>query len=432
MLEAVFVGVALLVGLGAGWLVWGRKLTEASDELRRESVRRSTAEANLENERKASQEKLATLREAEEQLSNTFKALSADALKSNNTQFLELAKKTLEVEQTGAKADLDKRQQAIDELVKPVKTSLEKFEAKVSELEKAREGAYAGLTQQVTSLLAAQSQLKTETTNLVQALRSPIVRGRWGEIQLRRVVEMAGMLNHCDFFEQESVEGEAGRLRPDLVVRLPAGKTIVVDAKAPITSYVDAVALTDVDARNAKLVDYARLVRSHVTALGRKAYWDQFDPSPELVVLFLPGEHFFGAALEQDPALIEFGVDQKVIIATPTTLISLLRAVAYGWRQEAVAQNAKEISALAAELYKRISDMGGHLASVGDMLGRSVEAYNKAVGSIETRVLVSARKFKDLGAAPDMDIEVLSSVETSPREVRAPELTSQPTAEPKH
>ncbi len=424
MAEAAIAAVSLILGLGVGWFAWGRKLGETSDDLRNEAVRRAAAEAHLEQERKASDDKLAAVEDAQRRLTDTFKALSSDALKSNSTQFLELARQSLEVHQNGAQADLEKRQQAIVELVTPVRASLEKFETKVNELEKTREGAYAGLTEQVKSLLAAQTQLKAETTNLVQALRAPQVRGRWGEIQLRRVVEMAGMLNHCDFFEQ--MQSDDGRLRPDLVVRLPGGKTIVVDSKAPITSYIDAAGLADVDERNARLASYAQLVRSHVTALGRKAYWDQFDPSPELVVMFLPGEHFFGAALEQDPELIEYGVEQKVIIATPTTLISLLRAVAYGWRQEAVAQNAKEISNLAAELYKRISDMGGHFASVGDALGRSVDAYNKAVASLETRVLVSARKFKDLGAAPEAEIHVLAPVEKTPRDARAPELAIHP------
>jgi DNA recombination protein RmuC len=426
MVEAGLVVLALIAGGVTGWLISGAR---SSKDLKAEIERRSAAEAQaaalgatLESERRESEKQLKLLNEARQSLIDAFDAVASQALKSNNQAFLDLAKQALEVQQIGAKADLEKRQQAIVELVTPVKTSLEKFEAKVGELEKTREGAYAGLTEQVKSLLAAQTQLRTETTNLVQALRAPVVRGRWGEIQLRRVVEMAGMLNHCDFFEQESAAGESGRLRPDMVVRLPAGKTIVVDAKAPITSYLDAVALTDVDARNAKLVDYARLVRSHVTALGRKAYWDQFDPSPELVVLFLPGEHFFGAALEQDPALIEFGVDQKVIIATPTTLISLLRAVAYGWRQEAVAQNAKEISVLAGELYKRISDMGEHFASIGESLGKSVDAYNRAVASLETRVLVSARKFKELGATPEAEVRVLTPVEKVPHEVRAPEF----------
>jgi len=415
MVEAIVAALALVVGLGIGWFVWGRQLASASDELRSESVRRAAAETNLEHERRA----LQASEDTQARLSDTFKALSSEALNSNNAAFLELARQALEVQHTGAKADLEKRQQAITELVAPVKVSLEKFETKVSELEKIREGAYAGLTEQVRSLLASQIQLRTETTNLVQALRAPQVRGRWGEIQLRRVVEMAGMLNHCDFYEQESREGEAGRLRPDLVVRLPAGKTIVVDAKAPITSYVDAVALTSEDERRAKLADYARLVRSHVTALGRKAYWDQFEASPELVVLFLPGEHYFGAALEQDPELIEFGVDQKVIIATPTTLISLLRAVAYGWRQEALAENAQEVADLGKLIYERIATMAKHWSSVGDRLESAVNAYNDASGSLETRVLVSARKLKELKAgAEGEEIKPVEPVDLAVRKLQ--------------
>jgi DNA recombination protein RmuC len=430
MAEAVFVFLALLAGLGIGWFAWGRRLSFTADELRAETEKRATAEAqrdglvnNLAAERRETDERLKLLEGAKKALTDAFEALASQALKSNNQAFLDLAKQTLEIQQTGAKADLEKRQQAITELVTPVKLSLEKFETKVGELEKAREGAYAGLTEQVKALLTAQTHLQKETTNLVQALRSPIVRGRWGEIQLRRVVEMAGMLNHCDFYEQESAQTETGRLRPDMIVRLPAGRTIVIDAKAPITSYIDAVSAATDDERKSKLSNFAKLIRTHMTSLGRKAYWDQFEPTPELVVMFLPGEHFYNASLEYDPSLIEFGVDQKVVIATPTSLISLLRAVAYGWRQESIAQNAKEISALAAELYKRLSDMGGHWIDLGDMLGKSVDAYNRAVASLETRVLVSARKFKDLGAAPEAEIRLLTAVERSPREPQAPELT---------
>ena len=243
-----------------------------------------------------------------------------------------------------------------------------------------------------------------------------MVRGQWGEIQLRRVVEMAGMLSYCDFIEQETLRTETGLLRPDLIVKLPAGKTIVVDAKAPVTSYLDAMALEDDGARKAKLQAFAKLVRDRVTELGRKSYWDQFDHTPELVVLFLPGDHFYSAALQEDPSLIEFGVEQKVLIATPVNLIGLLRAVAYGWRQEAIALNAREISDLGAELYKRISDLGGHWIDLGKNLARTVEAFNSAVGSLESRVLVSARRFKELGATPSaLEIEVLERVEKSPR-----------------
>src|SRR5437764_1193649 len=262
--------------------------------------------------------------------------------------------------------------------------AMEKLEGKVEALEVAREGAYQGLVQQVSQLLDTGRQLRSETSNLVQALRSPVIRGQWGEIQLRRVVEMAGMLNYCDFLEQETVRTEAGNLRPDLIVKLPAGKTIVVDAKAPIAQFLDAMAATDEAERKMKLVAFARLVRDRIGELGRKSYWDQFEHTPELVVMFLPGDHFYSAALQEDPALLEYGVEQRVLIATPVNLIGLLRAIAYGWRQEAIAGNAKEISELGAELYKRISDLGGHWLDLGRNLTRTVDAFNSAVGSLES------------------------------------------------
>ncbi|HEU4921641.1 MAG TPA: DNA recombination protein RmuC [Burkholderiales bacterium] len=350
--------------------------------------------ATLEAERKAFEEKLKLLGEAKTALSDAFNALSANALRSNSEEFLKLAQAS----------------------VAPIKEALGKFDSKIQALEVAREGAYQGLLQQVSQLLDAGRQLRSETTSLAQALRSPVVRGQWGEIQLRRVVEMAGMLSYCDFIEQETLRTETGLLRPDLIVKLPAGKTIVVDAKAPVTSYLDAMALEDDGARKAKLQAFAKLVRDRVTELGRKSYWDQFDHTPELVVLFLPGDHFYSAALQEDPSLIEFGVEQKVLIATPVNLIGLLRAVAYGWRQEAIALNAREISDLGAELYKRISDLGGHWIDLGKNLARTVEAFNSAVGSLESRVLVSARRFKELGATPSaLEIEVLERVEKSPR-----------------
>jgi DNA recombination protein RmuC len=397
-----------------------RRIREQSDQLAEVKSAKESVVAQLAAERRQTEEKLKLVYEAQQALKDAFAALSTEALKANNQMFLDLAKKSLEQYQEGAKGDLATRQQAIDELVRPVREGLEKFDRKIQEIEKARVGAYEGLTQQVRSLLDAQTQLRGETANLVQALRSPVVRGRWGEIQLRRVVEMAGMLNHCDFFEQQSVESETGKLRPDLVVRLPGGKTIVVDSKAPIASYLDAMNAQTDPARRELLENFARLIRAHVSSLGRKAYWDQFDPSPELVVMFLPGEHLYGAALEHDPSLIEFGVEQKVVIATPTSLITLLRAVAYGWRQEAIARNAQEISALGAELYKRLSDMGGHWIEMGRNLARSVDSYNKAVGSLETRVLVTARRFRELGAAPDAaELDEIERIDSSPRALRS-------------
>jgi len=450
MEQAIFLLAGLTIGFVACWFVKGSRQThlkiqleatekardEAIAQLREESARRGAFEAlasrvpdveqelavresslrqqgltilelsrekealaaTIEAERRGFQDKLKILEDAKSALSDAFNALSGAALKSNSEEFLKLATVS----------------------VSPVREALEKFEARVQQLEVAREGAYQGLVQQVSQLLDAGKELRSETSNLVQALRSPIVRGQWGEIQLRRVVEMAGMLGHCDFVQQETVDAEHGKLRPDLVVRLPAGKTIVVDAKAPVSSYMDAMAETDDAQCKVRLQAFARLVREHVTALGRKAYWEQFEHTPELVVLFLPGDHFYSAALQQDPSLIEYGVDQKVLIATPVNLIGLLRAVAYGWRQEAIATNAKEISDLGAELYKRLADLGGHWIDMRTSLSRTVDAFNSAVGSLESRVLVSARRFKELGAAPSaVEIDAVDAVERAPRALKA-------------
>ncbi len=380
----------------------------------------------LEQERKQAEEKLAVVNEAQQKLSDAFKALAAEALKSNNQSFLTLAKTTLERFQESAKMDLQKRHEAIQAVVKPVKESLDKVDSKIQDIEKTRAGAYQGLRQQVQSLLESQKDLRSETSNLVKALRRPQVRGRWGEIQLKRVVEMAGMLEHCDFQQQQSADTEDGRLRPDLLVRLPANKNVVVDAKAPLAAYLEAIEAPDDQTRTERLKDHARQVRSHIIALGRKSYFEQFDPAPEFVVLFLPGEVFFSAALEYDPQLIEMGVDQNVIIATPTTLIALLRAVAYGWRQESLAENAKQISELGKDLYKRLADTGKHLSKLGKSLTLATDAYNRAVGSMESRVLVSARKFKDLGTtATGVEIDALPTVETTPRVLQAPELAAE-------
>lgn len=396
----------------------------SAQALREESERRVAAEERLAAERRATEEKLKLLEEARTALSDAFKALSAEALQSNNQSFLDLAKATLEKFQEGARSDLEARQKAVDELVKPLRESLEKVDGKLGELEKARVSAYAALSEQLKSLVDTHlPMLRNETANLVKALRQPTVRGRWGEIQLKRVVEMAGMLEYCDFVEQESRATEEGRLRPDLIVRLPGGKRIVVDAKAPVEAYLRAVEASDDEARHMHLAEHARQVRDHMVALGRKSYWAQFDPTPEFVVLFLPGEMFFSAALQQDPGLIEFGVNERVIPATPTTLIALLRAVAYGWRQEALTRNAQEVADLGRQLYERIAKLAEHWANVGDRLGKAVDAYNSATATLETRVLVSARRLRELKAAPEgVEIEAVEPVERAPRGLQAVEF----------
>src|SRR4051812_24650733 len=396
--------------------------------------------ATIDAERKGFQEKLRLLEDAKKALSDAFSALSTNALRSNSDEFMKLAQAS----------------------VAPIKEALGKFDLKIQSLEVAREGAYQGLLQQVTQLLDTGRQLRAETSNLVQALRSPVIRGQWGEIQLRRVVEMAGvvkycdfvgqgkgrggggnlrphpiiklpagennmagMLNYCDFVEQETVRAEGGNLRPDLIIKLPAGKTIVVDAKAPVAHFLDAMAVTDDAERKTRLKAFARLVRDRVGELGRKSYWDQFRETPELVVMFLPGDHFYSAALQEDPGLLEYGVEQRVLIATPVNLIGLLRAIAYGWRQEAIAANAKEISELGSELYKRISDLAGHWLDLGRNLTRTVDAYNSAVGSLESRVLVSARRFRELGAASGaVEVPVMEPVEKAARSLKLLDIAS--------
>lgn len=380
-------------------------------------------QARVEEERKAAEGKLALLNDAQAQLTDAFKALSAEALKLNNTSFLELAKENLEKFQNNAKGDLETRQKAIDELVKPLRDSLESVNKRIGEVEQARTSAYATLTEQVKMLATSQSQLQSETANLVRALRSPIARGRWGEIQLQRVVEMAGMVEYCDFLQQESVNTEAGRQRPDMIIKLPNNKNIVVDSKVSLEAYLAALEAPDEVTKLRFMKDHARQVRTHIGQLGAKSYWSQFAPTPEFVVLFLPGEPFFSAALEQEPSLIEMGVQQQVIIATPTTLIALLKAVAYGWRQEQLAENANAISQLGKELYQRIRKLTEHFESLRKGLNQATKAYDGAVRSMESRVLVSARRFKELGASEGDDIPELNTLNMSASMLTAEELT---------
>ena len=380
---------------------------------------RARLESALEIERKTSNEKIELLTKsgerAAEDLQNAFKALAADALKNNNTSFLQIAQETLKRFQSEAKGDLEARQKAVADLVAPVRDSLNKVDAQIQQIEVARGEAYGDLKAQVQSLITTQKELQSQTGNLVRALRTPNVRGRWGEIQLRRVVEIAGMLSYCDFSEQETVTTDSGRIRPDLVVKLPGGKHVVVDAKTPLQAFLDAFETTDEEARRSCLANHARQVRDHINTLAGKKYWEQFETTPEFVVMFLPGETFFSAALEQDTGLIEHGVLNRVIPASPTTLIALLKAINYGWNQEKLARNAQEISALGKELHERLRKLAGHITGVGTNLDRAVEAYNQAVGSLETRVLVSARKFAELGASVAEEIPPLEPIETTSR-----------------
>ena len=381
----------------------------------KEAAASAALQAQLEAERESAASKLAMLEQAERKLTDSFDALSQKALRANNDQFLQLAQESLGRFAQAAKGDLEQRQAAIVEIVRPVRDSLEKVDEKIQKLENARTFAYASLSEQVRSLLETQNALRVETGNLVKALRAPSVRGRWGEMQLQRVVEMAGMLEHCDFVQQETVQGDEGRLRPDLIVKLPGGKRLVVDAKAPLAAYLDALEARTEEERRGHLLAHARQLRNHVSQLARKAYWDQFEHTPEFVVLFVPNEAVFSAAMEQDPALMEGAFSERVLLASPTTLIALLRAAAFGWRQERLADDAQEIAALGRELHKRLGKLGEHFGKLGRELTSAVGAYNDTLGSLEKMVVPKARELRKKAAPMHEEIAPLAEVNVSPR-----------------
>lgn len=403
-------------------VAWEAKETVLEAELSEMKARSRELQARMEEEQKNTADKIAQLEHLEERLNREFQALSAKALRENNEAFLNLAQTKLETFQSEARGDLQQRQKAVENLVAPINETLARYDQQIQSMERSRSQAYGSLTQQVESLLVSQQKLESETGRLVKALRMPQVRGRWGEFQLRKVVELAGMSTHCDFVEQETMSSEAGRLRPDLIVKLPGGKNIVVDSKASLQAYLDALETDDEDRRKALLLDHARQIRNHLQSLSGKAYWSHLRNTPEFVILFIPGESFLSAAAERDPELLEDGVKHRVIFATPLTLIALLRAVAYGWNQERIADNARKISDLGKELYDRVSTLTQHFRNLGQSLGKSVKAYNEAVGSLEGRVLTSARKFKELGATPQNEILELEPIEQAAREIQAPEL----------
>jgi DNA recombination protein RmuC len=386
------------------------------------SSTRARLEAELQAERRNASEKLTLLNDAETKLRDAFAALSSDALRKNNQSFLDLARTSLAEFQQTARMDLDGRHKAIEELVHPLKETLTKVGGKLEEVEKNRVGTQSALTEQLRTLHQSQHALQVETGRLVQALRSPNVRGQWGELQLRRVVEAAGMLEYCDFDLKESVDADGSRLTPDMIVRLPGGRNVVVDAKAPSSAYLDAIESEDETMRAGKLRDHARQVRDHVVRLGNKTYWQHFQPTPDLVIMFVPGETLLSVALQSDPGLLEFSLGRNVMLASPLTLMALLRAVAFGWQQEKIARNAQEISDLGRQLYDRIRVMAEHFEEVARGLTRSVDAYNRAIGSLESRVLVTARRLKEKGIPAPEELPELEVIDHTARALGAPEL----------
>jgi DNA recombination protein RmuC len=418
--------VALLAA-AAGALVNHLRVQRRLSGLREENIRLQT---QLEAERQAHGERSAAFEQARQALSDNFNALAGAALKHNSTEFLKLAQENLKAFQVHAQGDLQQREKAVENLVKPIREALERTEQQMRRLEQDRKEAHGALSKHLETMAESHRLLQGETRNLVQALRRPEVRGQWGEMTLKRLAELAGMVEHCDFYEQEPVQTETGVLRPDMIVRMPDGREIIVDAKTPLDAYLTAIeAKTDAE-RDQALLHHARKVRERVRELSAKAYWQQFRNAPDFVVLFIPGDQFLSAALERDRALLEDALAARVILATPTSFVALLRAVAYGWRQEALAENAEQIRVLGEEMYARLGIFAEHLGRVGKSLDGSVAAYNKAVGSFDTRILPSARKFTEMGIRHKKPVEEPEPLERSPRPLQGEAEEAQSTLEP--
>jgi DNA recombination protein RmuC len=416
MNQELIYAILIFVSALFGALFMQLWLQRRINSLRQQNIELSTT---LEIERRNADEKLEALKQAREQLGDTFSALSSQALKHNTEEFLKLAQQNLAQFQKQAKGDLEQKEKAIEQLVKPVRDALEKTERQIQNIEKERKEAYGALHKHIETMAFTQEALRDQTQNLVQALRRPEVRGQWGELTLKRLAELAGMVEHCDFYQQENIKTDEGRQRPDMIVRMPDGREIVVDVKTPLDAYLNAIESKDDEQRNQAMQRHARNVRNRVNELAGKAYWNQFSQSPEFVVLFIPGDQFLGAALDVDHNLMEDALAKHVILATPTSFVALLRAVAYGWRQEQLAKNAEHIKKVGEELYQRLATFTAHLQKMGRSLDTTIKHYNSAVGSFDSRILPSAQKFREMGISSTKEVTAQEQIETGARQVES-------------